>query len=286
MSCHLDCLLHTNQPEINWLVCSMFKKFLSSFFLFLLIPAVFVSSVAVSGELFDKSRERSVPVEITLPEAGTCGEQPCPVAFISAGYGVKHTDYQFISNLLNKRGFMTVAIGHELPGDPPLSVSGNLYETRMENWSRGANTLAFVRQTLAVKYPAFDFNKVLLVGHSNGGDISSLIINRGDTYYSGLITLDHRRVPLPRIKPDGQHTVNVLSVRASDFPADKGVLPSTREVADYGICVVKIAKARHNDMADYGPAWLKNHIVAVIDGYLTNQDCERLHQPMSDTNNT
>ena len=40
---------------------------------------------------------------------------------------------------------MVVAIGHELPNDPPLSVSGNLYETRSENWSRGAVTLDFIR---------------------------------------------------------------------------------------------------------------------------------------------
>ncbi|TQF68051.1 alpha/beta hydrolase [Pseudoalteromonas luteoviolacea] len=223
--------------------------------------------------LYDQDRQRTIPIAITTPQQpNRCTKhQPCNVAFISAGYGVPHQEYQFISKLLTAQGYLSVAIRHELESDPPLSVSGNLYQTRQENWQRGAKTLRFVQKSLVKLLPNYDFNHVLLVGHSNGGDISSLLSNQGADFISGLITLDHRRVPLPR-KPQ----INTLSIRASDFPADHGVLYSKQELVDYGGCVIEIPKAKHNDMTDKGPSWLKQSITKLLAGYLTNKSCEQL----------
>ena len=223
--------------------------------------------------IFDKSRDRYIPIEISHPvQTGACKAQsPCSVAFISAGYGVSHLNYQFIANLLKQRGYMVVAIGHELPNDPPLSVSGNLYETRSENWSRGAVTLDFIRNNLKPRFKNYDFDNLTLVGHSNGGDISAWLANEGKDYIQDIITLDHRRVPLPR-----RDDVKVLSIRASDFPADKGVLPTVSEQQKFGSCVVTITKSRHNDMEDNGPEWLKTKINALIVGFLEENSCAQL----------
>ena len=97
--------------------------------------------------IYDESRQRSIPVEITFPaEKGECSTtEKCPVAFLSAGYGVPHSKYTFLASELNRLGYLVVAIGHELPSDPVLSVAGNLYETRSENWRRGAQTLDFLK---------------------------------------------------------------------------------------------------------------------------------------------
>lgn len=223
--------------------------------------------------VYDPSRDRKIPLEISYPldATGCTVGTPCPVAFVSAGYGVPHTAYSFLVSQLNRLGYLVVAVGHELPGDPPLSVKGDLYQTRSENWRRGANTLVFLQQTLKPRYPSYDFNALLLVGHSNGGDISAWLVNEGKAYVKAIITLDHRRVPLPRKKDIG-----VLSIRASDFPADKGVLPSEQEQQQYGSCVVKIPQAKHNDMSDYGPPWLKQRISALVKDYLSGQPCDEI----------
>tara|TARA_R100001129_G_C5323707_1_gene248231 strand:+ start:286 stop:1023 length:738 start_codon:yes stop_codon:yes gene_type:complete len=236
-----------------------------------LFASLLFSALSFAGDrVYDESRDRHIPIEVTHPlEKEQCNEtQKCPVALLSAGYGVSHTKYTFLSEQLNQLGYMVVAIGHELENDPPLSVSGNLYETRSENWMRGAETLNFIKNRLASTYQNYNFNDLLLIGHSNGGDISSWLANAGKNYIDTVITLDHRRVPLPRRKD-----INVLSIRGSDYPADDGVLPSPREAREYSMCVTEIPKSRHNNMSDYGPQWLKDEINRVIDNFINGTGC-------------
>lgn len=236
--------------------------------LFLIASSV---GVANAETIYDESRARAIPVKITFPQtANRCNKtSKCPVALFSAGYGVSHLKYTFLASQLNDLGYLVVAIGHELPNDPPLSTSGNLFETRSENWRRGAQTLDFVQSILSKRMDDYDFNHLLLIGHSNGGDISSWLGNENKPYIKSIITLDHRRVPLPR------HTdIKILSIRASDFPADKGVLPSTSEPSN--TCVVKIPESRHNDISDFGPNWLKNRINLLVRDYLLEKPCSAL----------
>lgn len=222
--------------------------------------------------LYDKERARTIPIIISEPVNASVqctNKSKCSVAFISAGYGVPHNNYTFISELLNNRGYLSIAIRHELKTDPPLSITGNLYQTRLENWQRGVKTLKFVKKALEKQLTSYDFNNLLLVGHSNGGDISALLANESPSYVKELITLDHRRVSLPRSK-----TIKVLSIRASDFSADPGVLPSNIEQKQYPSCVIKIDEAQHNDMSDSGPLWLKNRISNIIINQLTSSSCD------------
>jgi hypothetical protein len=223
--------------------------------------------------IYDESRNRAIPIEITFPSnSEKCSTQSkCPVVFLSAGYGISHLQYTFIAKQLNKLDFLVVAIGHELPSDPALSLAGDLYETRSENWSRGAKTLDFLKNSLSKDLEKYDFEKLVLIGHSNGGDISAWLGNENKAYIRKVITLDNRRVPLPR-----NSNIEVLSIRASDFPADKGVLPTDIEQEKLGSCSVKIPKAKHNDMADFGPLWLKEKINLLIKNYLNEQPCSEL----------
>lgn len=231
------------------------------------------SCFSQSIDVLDESRNRTIPIKIYNPvNADKCFvESKCPVVILSAGYGIPHTKYSFLVEQFNERGYLTVAIRHELPNDPPLSTSGNLFKTRSENWIRGANTLEFIRDYLIIDYQNYDFDNLLLVGHSNGGDISSWLGNEGKTYISGIITLDYRRVPLPR-----NSAIKVLSIRASDFPADKDVLPTVTEQSEYGSCVVKIDASKHNDMWDKGPETLKNRIVSLVKYHLDGVSCKQL----------
>jgi len=229
--------------------------------------------VANAEIIYDESRQRNIPVAVTYPvDKSACSiESKCPVAFLSAGYGISHLQYTFLANELNQLGYLTVAIGHELPSDPPLSVTGNLFDTRSENWRRGANTLDFLKIKLSKRLTSYDFENLLLVGHSNGGDISAWLGNENKDYIKNIITLDHRRVPLPR-----NPSMAILSIRASDYQADKGVLPSEREQLTQGSCIVKIPESRHNDIADFGPQWLKSTIVSLVRSHLNGQPCSAL----------
>ena len=239
----------------------------------LLFLTVSLTSTSSAEIIYDQSRKRNIPVETHIPPtANNCQKKSkCSVALLSAGYGVSHLKYTFLVHQLNDLGYLVVAIGHELPCDPPLSRSGNLFEARSENWRRGAQTLDFVKSTLSERLVNYDFDNVLLVGHSNGGDISSWLANQHKPYIKSLITLDHRRVPLPK-----NTGVEVLSIRASDFPADSGVLPANSERNN--ICIVKIPDSRHNDLSDYGPEWLKKKINALIRDYILEKPCSRLNK--------
>ena len=239
-----------------------------------LVIIILIFSNGVNAEkIYDEVRERSIQVDITFPvETYRCSlKLKCPVAFLSAGYGISHSKYTFLSKQLNQLGYLVIAIGHELPSDPALSVSGDLYKTRSENWSRGAKTLDFLKGSMSKRFNKYDFEKLMLIAHSNGGDISAWLGNENKSYIQKIITLDHRRVPLPR-----NSNYQILSIRASDFPADKGVLPTEMEQEKYGSCIVNIPKAKHNDIADFGPVWLKERINFLINSHLNGLSCSEL----------
>ena len=227
------------------------------------------SSLTESTELWDASRERHIPITLYFPaQQRDCTQmQPCPIAFVSSGYGLLHTDYSFIANALAKSSYLVVAIQHELPTDPALSKTGDLFTNRMPMWKRGAENLRFVRNTLSRTYTGYDWSHLALVGHSNGGDISALALHDSPTLATTLVTLDNRRHPLPR-----NHSINVLSIRGSDFEADAGVLPAAQEIKP-GTCITTIAGSRHDDMNDHGPTELQSKISKLILQFLKDGRC-------------
>lgn len=236
-----------------------------------LVLLIFLANTALASEyriVTDPERQREIPIQVSFPlDVSVCNAaHQCPVAFLSSGYGVAYDKYSFISDTLNKAGYLVVAIQHELPDDPALAVTGHLFTERSENWKRGAETLKFVRSQLQSEFSGFDFNKLTLVGHSNGGDISSWLLNEGVDYVETLITLDHRRVPLPRAG-----SPFILSIRGTDYPADEGVLYTDQEKTTFNACIVEIENSKHNDMTDFGPGWLKNSISNTLLGFLSGE---------------
>lgn len=231
--------------------------------------ATHTSISARSVELLDASRDRQIPLELYLPaqQQSCTRKSPCPVAFISQGYGLRHTDYSFISNALARSGYLVVAIQHDLPSDPAISKTGDLFANRTPMWQRGAENLRFVRNTLSRTYTGFDWSSLVLIGHSNGGDLSALALRESPTLAATLVTLDNRRYPLPRTS-----SIKVLSIRGSDFASDAGVLPTAQEIGA-GTCITTIAGSRHNDMNDYGPADLQSKINALIFLFLKDGRC-------------
>lgn len=219
--------------------------------------------------LTDPARQRRVPIALYRPEAGRCDPPGrCRVVLLSPGYGLAHTDYGFLANGLAAAGYLVVAIRHDLPSDPPLARTGDLMANRMPIWQRGAETLRFVLRTLPARYPQYDWTGPVLLGHSNGGDLSALALHDTPSLASILVTLDNRRYPLPR-----DPALRVLSVRGADFEADPGVLPAAGEATS--MCIGEIPESRHDDMNDRGPDWLKAEIARRVLDFLREGKCDR-----------
>ena len=113
------------------------------------------------------------------------------------------------------------------------------------------------------KYPAYDFTKLTLFGHSNGGDISALYGSIYPNEVSQIITLDHRRMLIPRNK-----NIHVLTLRGSDYPADANVLLNDSELNKFPVTQIMIEKSRHNDMYDGGPKWLVDRMSKEVGTFL------------------
>ncbi|RZK26251.1 MAG: alpha/beta hydrolase [Hymenobacter sp.] len=196
-------------------------------------------------ELVDSSRHRRIPV-VTYSAAPT-GHPPRErkLALLNHGYGGQNTAYQFVARNLVAHGYYVVSIQQDLPTDEPMPLTGNIYQTRYPFWERGVQNMLFTRQAIYRRNPVLKRRPLLLVGHSNGGDMVMLFAKEHPELVEKVISLDNRRVPFPR-----QRRPQVLSLRSSDQVADPGVVPTPDEQARLGTLVVALPATIHNDMWD------------------------------------
>ena len=197
--------------------------------------------------IVDPARDRHIPIAIRRAAPAT-GEQQ-RVVLISHGYNENIPGtYLFFSGIaqgLADAGYNVVSVQHEAPSDELLPMKGDLRITRRPNWERGVMNLRHVRQALEVLEPTWDLDQVDLIGHSNGGDISMLYATLHPEEVRTAVSLDNRRMPLPRVaKP------HIASLRADDAPADPGVLPTTAEQERFRIDVIQMPGFEHGDMND------------------------------------
>lgn len=204
--------------------------------------------------LFDGSRNRAVPVVLYHP----AGERPHRLAILSHGYGAEPTSYGFIARRLAERGWLVAAIDHDLPGDPPVPRTGEPLVVRMPNWRIGADSIGFAARELRARGLADD-RPILLVGHSNGGDMAMLYAGEHPDTVGAVISLDNRRMPFPN-----DDRVQVLSLRSSDQVADPGVIP---EKLTSGTSVMPVAVI-HNHMSDEATPAQKSEMEQAIDAFL------------------
>ena len=210
-----------------------------------------------SVELFDPVRRRPVPILLYG------ADRPKPLAVISHGYGGHAGDYSFIARELVRRGYVVASIEHlERPGDPPMVTSGNLAELRRPVWQIGADSIGFVIAELRRQERATDA-KAVLVGHSNGGDMTMLFASERPADVLVAFSLDNRRLPVPRTAAP-----RVCSARSIDFPADAGVLPTEEERARFRM-VISDVNAKHDNMWDGAIAGQRATILSVLDRCLS-----------------
>ena len=206
----------------------------------------------------------AVPVDIHAPASmqACTNAIPCPVAILSPGYGLSGSDYSFVSTNLNRMGYLVIAL-QDSAGGVKLDRNAPVSEQVQALARVASKSISTAIDETAVRYPQFDWQHLLLVGHSLGGDSSAQFAADNANRVSSLISLDSRRVALPR-----SAGIHILTIRASDTTADPCVLPNEEERSRYGTCVVRIEGSRHNDMQDAGSEQLKAGITSAINTFL------------------
>ena len=222
--------------------------------LFTLLPMLLAMPTATAA----------IPVDMHVPaQVHACTRAtPCPVAIFSPGYGFSGAEYAFVTQQLNGMGYLVVAL-HDSAGGATLDRNAPIPQQIQAMARASSQSMAAMIDATAARYPQFDWRRLLLVGHSLGGDSSAQFAADYPQRVSALISLDSRRVALPRAAD-----IRVLTIRASDTAADPGVLPNDDERRRYASCVVRIEGARHDDMHDGGSEQLKARMRSAIATFL------------------
>jgi hypothetical protein len=190
-----------------------------------------------------------------------------PVAILNHGNTVKFTEYSFLANIFAARGYMAVSIQHDLPTDAPMVTKvGELYVGRLPQIQRGVANIRFAVDEMKKVQPNADYDRLTMVGHSMGGDISMYFAKMYPDHIKKVVTLDNLRVPFTT---DGNF--KILSFRSKDpvFKPDPGVVPADEECEKAGITVVNTG-FQHNDMRDTGPDAAKASIQSMLDKFLSD----------------
>jgi predicted esterase len=255
-----------------------YKKylFIFPFFLFLINCSVHKNRNLINGYevkldtlvLFDQSRNRKIPVAFYSPKVNKKIPNQQVVIF-NHGYGFNkggdYFVYSYLTEKLASKGYFTVSIQHELTTDSPLPVEGNLQMVRRPFWQNGSDNILFVLHELKKTNPELDCKHLTLIGHSNGGDMAALFGNQHPNLVYKLITMDNRRMFLPRTS-----VPKIYTLRSNDYPADEGVLPGEEEQKKHHITVQQTS-INHGHMDNKGNDEEKKVLNDFVLKYLSEQ---------------
>jgi len=244
--------------SINLIQCSISKKTKS-----LDSPAEGFKLDTIT--LLDKQRNRKIPIAIYQPE-DIKKSNNIPILF-SHGYGENNGEdylkvYNYLTEFLASEGYFVISIQHELKTDELLAMTGKLQETRRPNWERGVRNIYYVLQEIKKQYPKLKYNELTLIGHSNGGDMTVLFAHKYPTIAKKIITMDNRRMELPRTSQP-----QIFTLRSKDYPADENVLPNSEELKKYNI-TVQFTEINHSNMDNDANETERNYLKSKILEYL------------------
>ena len=221
----------------------------------------------------DPARDnRPVAVDIAVRRdkelQANAGMITLPVAILNHGNTVKFTEYSFLANLFAARGYIAISIQHDLPTDPPMVTKvGELYVGRQPQYLRGVANIMFAVEEMRKVQPNADYDRLTVVGHSAGADISMYFAKLHPELTKKVVTLDNLRVPFIT---DGRF--KILSFRSKDpvFKTDPGVIPPEAVREKSGIEVIQTG-FQHNDMRDTGPDEAKASIQGMLDKFIDDE---------------
>ena len=201
-----------------------------------------------------------------------------PVAVLNHGNTVKHSEYSFLANVFAARGYLSLSPQHDLPTDPPMVTKpGEIYAGRLPQIERGVANIHFAVDEMKKVQPNANYDKLTMVGHSMGGDISMYFAKQYPDEIKKVVTLDNLRVPF---LTDGKF--KILSFRSKDtqFKPDPGVVPDDDQCEQAGITVVNTGY-QHNDMRDTGPDAAKSSIQTMLDKFIADNSDSSALKPVT-----
>jgi pimeloyl-ACP methyl ester carboxylesterase len=141
---------------------------------------------------------------------------------------------------------------------------GELYVGRLSQYHRDITNIKFAVEEMKKVQANADYDRLTMVGHSMGADVSLYFAKLYPERIKKVVTLDNLRVPF---MTDGKF--KILSFRSKDpvFKTDPGVIPSDDICEKAGITVVRTS-FQHNDMRDTGPDEAKASIQSMVDKFL------------------
>ena len=218
----------------------------------------------------DPARDnRPVAVDVAVRRdkemQASAGMITLPVAILNHGNNVRFSEYSFLANVFAARGYIAISIQHDLPTDAPMVTKvGELYVGRLPQYQRGIANIRFAVDEMKKIEPNGDYDRLTIVGHSMGGDISMYFAKMYPDQIKKVVTLDNLRVPF---MTEGKF--KILSFRSKDpvFKADPGVVPNEEVCEKSGITVVQTGY-QHTDMSDRGPGDVKSTIRGLLDKFL------------------
>ena len=214
-----------------------------------IFPLETVAQTEFSTCFYDNNRNRPVPVTIYAPKM--MNGNTVPVIFNHGYDGCKkinsNQDYEYLAEFLSSKGYYVISIQHDLPTDELLAMNEPFMESRMPFWEKGVDNIRFVVSIFQKLMPVLEWKSLVLIGHSNGGDMVMLAATEYPNLADKVISLDHRRMIIPRTTQP-----KIMTLRGCDYPADNGVLPSKSEQERYNIVVVDLDGIGHSDMCKNG----------------------------------
>jgi len=130
-------------------------------------------------------------------------------------------------------------------------------------WDRGADNILFLIRELKNINPNLGFQNIALTIHSNGGDMTALFPQKYPGKVSKIITLDNRKMALPR-----DTNLKVFTLRSGDQPSDEGVLLTFDEQKRFNIAIIKLLSTTHNDVNNRGTLLQQKEIISYISNFL------------------
>ncbi len=220
--------------------------------------------------LLDTHRNRLIPVAFYTSIYPN--KKSLDIVIFSHGYGQNngssYLNYSYLTENLARNSYFVVSIQHELPTDDLLPSSGIPQVVRRPFWERGVENILFIINYLKnIKKYNLNFKNIILIGHSNGGDMTALFPQKYPNIVKKIITLDHRRMALGRaISPQ------ILTLRSNDQAADEGVLPTELEQKKMNITIIKLANTPHNDMDNHATPLQRHEINQYILNFLNKSN--------------
>lgn len=207
--------------------------------------------------LFDVFRNRKIPADSYISKKYTKGNTKLPLVLINSGHGIMHKKYSFLANNLALQGYFVLTIQHDLPTDPVFPKGRELFLDRMQFWKIGIENIKFVLNHLESENKKVDISKIVLIGHSHGGDIALMFAALFPYQVKQLVSLDSLRYPFPK-----QVKFPILWLRSYDRTPDSIVYPKR------GVKTINLKNVKHVEMCDNSSEKIKQKIIFEINEFL------------------